>query len=140
MKSRVLRAGSRPTKKAPESNFVGTVWHEEVFVPEAPSRLRVSRVTFTPGGRTNWHTHAVGQILHVVAGVGRYQKEGEAAQAIHPGDTVIIPPDVRHWHGSAPDQMMTHLALSESDDKGNATTWLEPVSDADYLKAPAKAG
>jgi hypothetical protein len=36
--------------------------------------------------------------------------------------------------------MMTHLALSESDDKGNATTWLEPVSDADYLKAPAKAG
>ena len=48
MKSRVLRAGSRPTKKAPESNFVGTVWHEEVFVPEAPSRLRVSLIA-SPG-------------------------------------------------------------------------------------------
>ena len=35
---------------------------------------------------------------------------------------------------------MSHLALSESDDKGNATTWLEPVSDADYMKAPAKVG
>jgi len=30
--------------------------------------------------------------------------------------------------------------MSESDDKGNATTWLEGVSDADYMKAPVKAG
>ena len=138
MKSRVLRAGSRPTKKAPESNFVGTVWHEEVFVPEAPSRLRVSRVTFTPGGRTNWHTHAVGQILYVLTGVGRYQTLGEPVQVLLPGDTVVIPPGVKHWHGAAPDHMMAHLAMSESDDKGQATTWLEPVSDADYTKVPAK--
>jgi len=34
--------------------------------------------------------------------------------------------------------MMVHLAMSETDDKGNATTWLEPVSDADYTKAPAR--
>jgi hypothetical protein len=33
--------------------------------------------------------------------------------------------------------MMVHLALSETNDKGEATTWLEPVSDADYGKAPA---
>jgi hypothetical protein len=33
--------------------------------------------------------------------------------------------------------MMAHLAMSETDDKGAATTWLEPVSDADYNKAPA---
>jgi hypothetical protein len=34
--------------------------------------------------------------------------------------------------------MMVHLALSEMTDKGEATTWLEPVADADYLMAPAQ--
>ena len=33
---------------------------------------------------------------------------------------------------------MAHLAMSETSDKGEATTWLEPVSDADYKKAPAR--
>ena len=45
----------------------------------------------------------------------------------------------RHWHGGAPDSLMTHLALSETSETGEATTWLEPVSDGDYLKAPAKS-
>jgi hypothetical protein len=34
--------------------------------------------------------------------------------------------------------MMAHLAMSESNEKGEATTWLEPVSDADYSRPPAK--
>jgi quercetin dioxygenase-like cupin family protein len=139
MRHRIMRAATRPTNKAPAANFTGTVLHEEVFAAEAPSRLRASRVTFTPGGRTNWHTHAVGQILYVLSGVGRYQMQGEPVQILLPGDTVIIPPDAKHWHGAAPDHMMSHLAMSESNEKGQATTWLEPVSDADYTKAPAKA-
>jgi quercetin dioxygenase-like cupin family protein len=137
MRERIMRAAARPTKKAPDSNFTGTVWHEEVFAPEAPSRLRASRVSFTPGGRTNWHTHAVGQVLYVLTGVGRYQALGGPVQVILPGDTVVIPPGVKHWHGAAPDHQMAHLAMSETSDKGEATTWLEPVSDADYNKAPA---
>ncbi len=140
MRSRIVRAGSRPTKRAPDASFTGVVWQDEVFAPEPPSHLRATRVTFTPGARTNWHTHAVGQVLYVLAGVGRYQLEGEAVQALLPGDTVIIPPKARHWHGGAPEHMMTHLAISESSDSGEATSWLEPVSDADYLKPPSKAG
>jgi quercetin dioxygenase-like cupin family protein len=138
MRSRIVRAGSRPTKKAATASFTGVVWQDEVFAPEQPSRVRATRVTFTPGARTNWHTHAVGQILYVLSGVGRYQKEGEAGEVILPGDTVVIPPQARHWHGAAPDHMMTHLAISETSDTGEATTWLEAVSDADYLQAPAK--
>jgi quercetin dioxygenase-like cupin family protein len=72
-----VRAAARPTKKAPAANFTGLVLQDEVFVPEAPSRMRASKVTFTPGAHTNWHTHAVGQVLHVLSGVGRYQIEGE---------------------------------------------------------------
>ena len=123
MKPRIMRAGTRQTSKAEMANFVGPV-------------LSDPRVTFMPGGRTNWHQHAVGQILYVLSGIGRYQLEGQPVQAIRPGDTVVIPPNTRHWHGSAPDTMMCHLAMSETDERGQATTWLEPVSDADYGKAP----
>ncbi len=137
MKSRIVRASEGATKIAPADKFVGQVLQDQVFVPEDPSRLRVTRVTFTPGGRTNWHAHAVGQILYVLSGAGRYQLEGDAVREILPGDTVVIPPKSRHWHGAAPDQMMCHLALSESDDQGAATDWQEPVSDADYTAVPA---
>jgi quercetin dioxygenase-like cupin family protein len=133
-----MRAGARPTAKAETANFVGPVMSDPVFAPESPSRLRVSRVSFMPGGRTNWHQHAVGQILYVLSGVGRYQLEGEQVREIKPGDTVVVPPNARHWHGSAPGTMMCHLALTEAPEKGVATIWLEPVSDADYSSAPAK--
>ena len=42
MRARIMRAASRPTNKAPSANFGGLVLHEEVFAPEAPSRLRAS--------------------------------------------------------------------------------------------------
>jgi quercetin dioxygenase-like cupin family protein len=137
MRARIVRAAATPSRRAPAANFTGVVLHEEVFAPEAPSRLRASRVSFTPGARTNWHTHAVGQVLYVLSGVGRYQALGEDVQVLLPGDTVVIAPGVKHWHGAAPDHMMVHLAMSESNDKGEATTWLEPVSDADYGKPAA---
>lgn len=137
MKPRIVRASAGITKIAPADKFVGEVLQDQVFVPEDPSRLRVTRVTFTPGGRTNWHTHAVGQVLYVLSGVGRYQLEGGPVQEIRAGDTVVIPPKTRHWHGAAPTQMMCHLAMSETDDTGAATEWLEPVSDDDFTANPA---
>ena len=70
MRPRIMRAASRPTTKAEAANFVGAVLSDPVYAPEGPSRLRASRVTFMPGGRTNWHQHAVGQILYVLSGVG----------------------------------------------------------------------
>lgn len=136
MNPRIVRSSDVKTKAGPASNFGGQVMHESVFVPEDPSRLRVSKVTFLPGGRTNWHQHAVGQILYVLSGVGRYQMDGHPIEEIRSGDTVVIPPNTRHWHGAAPDQMMCHLALSETDDQGNATTWLDPVDDGDYVATP----
>ena len=132
MKPRIVRANEGTTKIASSKMFVGQVLHDQVFVPEAPSRLRVSRVTFTPGGRTNWHTHAVGQVLYVISGNGRYQLDGDPVEEIRAGYTVIVPANARHWHGAAPDQIMCHLALSETDDTGATAEWLEPVSETDY--------
>lgn len=136
MKPRIIRSSSMSTKIAPGERFVGQVLHEQIFVPEDPSRLRASRVTFTPGGRTNWHQHPVGQILYVVSGVGRYQLEGHPVEEIRAGDTVVIPPNARHWHGASPTQMMCHIALSESDDTGAETDWQEAVSEDDYTASP----
>jgi quercetin dioxygenase-like cupin family protein len=113
------------------------VFSDEVVVGTAPSRMRGSVVSFTPGARTAWHSHPVGQTLFCLSGAGRVQREGEQVQEIRAGDTVIIPPDVRHWHGAAPDKLFSHLAMSELNDKGEGTAWFEHVSDADYNAAPA---
>ena len=133
----VLRAAARATKQAPAANFTGTVFSDEVVVGKTPSRMRASVVSFTPGARTAWHSHPVGQTLYCLSGAGRVQFAGQPVQALHPGDTVIIPPDTRHWHGAAPDRLFSHLAMSELNDKGEGTAWFEHVSDADYGQAPA---
>ena len=132
----VLRAGARATKTAPAANFTGTVFNDKIVAPTAPSRMRAAVVSFTPGARTAWHAHPVGQTLYCLSGVGRVQFEGAPVQALHPGDTVVIPPDTRHWHGAAPDRLFAHIALSETTATGGATQWFEQVSDADYVAAP----
>ena len=48
---------------------------------------------------------------------------------LQPGDVVKIPPDTVHWHGATPDQLFVHLALSETDEKGEGTAWREHVSE-----------
>lgn len=132
----VIRAESRPTKLAPGDNFTGQVWQDPVIVGRAPSRMRATNVSFSPGARTAWHSHPVGQTLYVVSGVGRLQLEGEQVQELRPGDTGVIPPNTRHWHGAASDRLFVHLAMSEIDDAGGGTEWFEHVSDEVYLAPP----
>ena len=43
-----------------------------------------ARVTFAPGARTAWHTHPLGQTLHVVAGHGLVQRWDGPIRAIRP--------------------------------------------------------
>jgi quercetin dioxygenase-like cupin family protein len=133
----VLRASNRPTKLQPAANFTGTVFSDEIVQGKNPSRMRASVVSFTPGGRTAWHSHPVGQTLYCLSGAGRVQFQGQQLQELWPGDTVIIPPNTRHWHGAAPDKLFAHLAMSETTDTGEGTAWFEKVSDEDYNKAPA---
>ena len=137
---KVIRANARATRIAPAANFTGLVLNDEVMVGHAPSRMRASVVTFTPGGRTAWHSHPVGQTLYCLSGVGRVQREGEKVQELHPGDTVLIPPDTRHWHGAAPGRVFSHLAMSENTESGGSTEWFEHVSEADYTATPAAVG
>ena len=124
--------GERPTKAAPSSNFTGTVWQDEINTAPAPARVRVVKVRFEPGARTAWHTHRLGQTLYVTEGYGLARMEGGPLIELRPGDTIWIPPGEKHWHGASPTNAMTHIAIQENLD-GDATDWLEKVSDADYL-------
>ena len=125
----------RKSRRGPVEWFTGEVWIDGVVVGEAPSRLQAAYVTFTPGARTAWHTHPVGQVLHVVAGVGWAQKEGEAPRRIVAGDVVVFAPGENHWHGAAAEHTMVHLAMQEADDSGSAVTWGRHVTDEEYGSA-----
>ena len=82
--------------------------------------------------RNNWHIHHNGgQILLCTAGRGYYQEWGKSAQELNPGDGVYIPPEVKHWHGAAPDSWFAHIAISVPVSKAE---WLEPVDEAEYTK------
>ena len=77
--------------------------------------MQANLVHFTPGARTAWHTHPLGQTIYVTEGVGLCQKRGGPIEVIRPGDRVSFEPDEDHWHGAAPNRFMAHLALNEVD-------------------------
>ena len=52
-----------------------------------------------------------GQILICAAGRGYYQEEGKEAIEMKPGDCINIPAEVKHWHGAAPNEWFSHLAV-----------------------------
>lgn len=97
--------------------------------------LPIGNVTFEPGCRNNWHIHHAtedgGQILLCTYGRGWYQEWGKPARALQTGDVVVIPPNVKHWHGAARDSWFVHVAV-EVPGKGASTEWLEPVDDKEY--------
>ena len=127
----VSRAGSQSPQQGPAENFTGTVRVERLFSATEPSRATGGLVTFAAGARSAWHTHPLGQTLIVTDGVGRVQQWGGPIQEIRKGDTVRIPPNVKHWHGASPGAAMSHLAITEQLD-GKAVDWMEKVSDADF--------
>ena len=97
--------------------------------------VSIGNVSFEPGCRNHWHIHHAksdgGQILLCTDGRGWYQAWGEPARALKPGDVVVIPAGVKHWHGAAADSWFAHLAV-ELPGEESSNEWLEAVSDADY--------
>jgi quercetin dioxygenase-like cupin family protein len=124
--------------KGPADMFTGTVYFDVIARGERPSRVRLNSVHFSPCARTAWHTHALGQTLHVTEGFGLIQSRGGAITVMRPGDTVHTPPGEWHWHGATKDHVMTHLALWEGPDSDEPeTVWGEQVTDEEYARAPA---
>ena len=121
------------TVKGPEEFFSGDVYYNAYYAGEEPSRTRLNLVRFTPGAHTAWHSHAVGQTLHVTEGSGYVQSRGGELIELNPGDTVYTPAGEWHWHGATATNFMSHLALWESPGTGEPETeWGAHLTEDEY--------
>ena len=111
--------------------FTSNVWIQPLISAPSPASINMFRVHFEPKSRTNWHTHPVGQILHIETGECWIQKWGEKVLVARPGDTVYIAPNEKHWHGASKDSFMVHIALQASK-KNVDVFWDEAVTDEQY--------
>lgn len=127
----IKRSGSQVSSQGSPDYFTGTVRVDPLFNSPAPARAAGAKVTFTPGARTAWHTHPLGQTLLVTEGRGWAQRWSGPVEEIRPGDVVWFAPDEKHWHGATDTSAMTHIAIQESLD-GKLVTWMEQVSDEQY--------
>lgn len=125
---RVFDPAARPAEPVDPAHFTGDGTLVRMDgICERPA-VNAYRVTFAPETRTDWHTHSGTQLLIVVEGTCRFQKDGEPIQEIAAGGIVSIAPGERHWHGASPDGRMIHLALNID----ASTTWLDKVTDREY--------
>jgi quercetin dioxygenase-like cupin family protein len=127
-----ITENSLDTVPGPGDWFTGDVYIDTVTTPTAPSPLAAASVHFTPGARTAWHTHPLGQTIYVTEGIGRCQSEGGPIVTIRPGDRVFFEAGENHWHGASPARFMTHLAMQEADESGSPVTWGRHVTDEEY--------
>jgi quercetin dioxygenase-like cupin family protein len=117
--------------KGPAEWFTGDVYIDPIANGVDPSRIQVNAVHFTPGARTAWHSHGLGQTLWVTEGAGRIQSRGEELHEIQAGDIVYTPAGQEHWHGAAPDRLMTHISMTENA-ADRPDHWGDQVSDGEY--------
>lgn len=117
-------AQSAPPAGPNPANFTGKVTAHDT------TDFRVLRYSFEPGARSNWHSHAGGQVLIVEQGHLRVQERGGAGLQFGPRQTYVVAPGVVHWHGAVPNEPLTQVALSYG-----VTTWLDKVTDEQYAAA-----
>lgn len=116
--------------------FIGNSYLKPL-TKQGESAVFLANVTFEPSCRNNWHIHhstnGGGQILICVDGEGWYQEEGKEAQSLSVGDVVVIPANVKHWHGAKKDSWFSHIAV-EVPGENTKNEWCEPVNDEEYNK------
>lgn len=127
-----LTRDAKETAAGPSEWFTGEVSIENVATPQPPARAAAAVVSFSPGARTAWHTHPLGQTIFVTAGTGRCQRRGGPLEEIRAGDRVFFEPGEEHWHGAGPDTPMSHIAVHEADEHGSTVAWGDHVGDAEY--------
>jgi len=116
--------------------FIGDSFLNPLVDPKT-APLFLANVTFEQGCRNNWHIHHAskggGQMLICTAGEGWYQEEGKDPVELLPGTVIVIPPEVKHWHGAKKDSWFSHISV-EVPGENTSNEWLEPVTDEVYDK------
>lgn len=116
-----VRVDKDQAKLVDRPDFVGVVRRQELSIPADANGVEVLAMFFDAGARTRPHVHEIDQILHVVDGEGVLATEW-SLQRITPGDVVVVPRGVWHWHGATPSTSMCHLSIKVL----GATDWNPP--------------
>jgi quercetin dioxygenase-like cupin family protein len=124
------------TRKDTPDMFSGDVYIDTIVQTVPPTHVRVNSVHFMPGARTAWHSHAIGQYLHVTEGVALVQEHGDEIRLVRSGETIFTAPGVRHWHGATKSAFMTHMAIWEAPTEGTESEWGNHVTNEEYYRQP----
>jgi quercetin dioxygenase-like cupin family protein len=117
------RASATSKPPGPMPNFTGSVANV------GASDVRGFRFKYEAGARSYWHVHDTSLLLLIEQGRGRYQIKGQPLREFGPGEPVVLPANVAHWHGASPKEGLTWVGLS----LGGNVKWMEPVSEEEYL-------
>lgn len=104
------------------SNFTG-----RIAVADS-SEMRMSRIRFEAGARTNWHVHSTGQLLLIEEGRGRLYEQGGTIVDLPAGQPFYTKPNVPHWHGAAPDSHAVQFSVYSG-----TLEWKDAVTDDEYF-------
>lgn len=115
------------------AQFSGDAFQSSIGATQT-SKATAALIRLAPGVRGNWHTHADGQLIHVVHGAGVVGRRGQAPLELAPGDVVWIEPGEEHYHGATDAQELGQLALSFG-----PITWLGPDDYSDDGDRPTEA-
>jgi quercetin dioxygenase-like cupin family protein len=122
----IRRAGTGLTP-APESVASGPFMVQMLLSSRTEGEMTAMRAFVDAGIVTHWHSHPRGQILFVLEGVGRVQREGGAVEEVRVGDAIWFAPGERHWHGAAPTSAFGYISVQPVAD-GTPVHWMEPVN------------
>lgn len=121
-------------RKGNPDHFTGDTWIGSLSESADPNGVRVLAVQFNPAARTNWHSHAEGQVLHILAGDGVVVNEAGERVDLAPGDTVTTPPNQLHWHGALPETPMLQMSITT----GGGAIWSDRVVTDEEYRAGAE--
>lgn len=127
----VLDPADTEAKPGSPDYFTGAVALRNLDTPGADP-VKLIRVEFPAGARTNWHTHSGVQVLVVLVGRCRFQRWGGPVGEACLGEMIYVPPGEMHWHGATPDSAMVHLAVNIALE----TEWLEEVTEEQHRDRP----
>jgi quercetin dioxygenase-like cupin family protein len=110
-----------------QANFTGAVKNVDA------ADIRTVRFQYDAGARSYWHTHEGSQILILEKGRGRVQEQGKPVREMLPNQPVFLPAGVAHWHGAAPEEGLTQIAVNIGGVK-----WGQAVTDQEYRATVAR--
>jgi len=108
---KIVKISNVKAEEMKDNITIGKIRRQRLVDEKMANELRVAVVTFSPGGRTEWHTHTNEQVLYVSEGKGIVATEDEEV-LVTPGTIIFIPPGEKHWHGATKETSFSHMSIS----------------------------